>query len=372
VTTFLLRLTDPGGPGVRLAVKDCIDIAGEVTTVGSPVVAEQAAPAVADAACLAGARAAGARIVGKTNLHELCFGASGVNPWYGTPENPLDAGRIPGGSSSGSAVAVATGEADVAFGTDTAGSIRNPAAHCGVYGLKTTFGRIGLDGVWPLGPSMDTVGPFAMSVAGIETGMALLEPGFVRSAEAPRRIGRLRLDGTEPAFDAAVDAALAAIDVEVVEIALDGWAAATQGAVTVLLAEALESDRWIADGHLDRIGTDVRERFATASTFPPDALPSALALRERWRAELDRAFATVDLIALPSSLKFAAPLEQLPVPPNGAALAVSLAGIPALAQPLPIAGHHLKASLQLIGPDGSEDRLVTAAAMVEAAVGLPG
>jgi Asp-tRNA(Asn)/Glu-tRNA(Gln) amidotransferase A subunit family amidase len=139
----------------------------------------------------------------------------------------------------------------------------------------------------------------------------------------------------------------------------------------VLLAEALASDRWIADGHLDRIGADVRERFVTAFAFPPDALPSALALRERWRAELDRAFATVDLIALPSSLRFAAPLDQLPVPPNGAALAVSLAGIPALCQPLPIAGHHLKASLQFVGPDGSEDRLVTAAALVEAVVGAP-
>jgi amidase len=372
VTTFLLRLPDPGGPGVRLAVKDCIDIAGEVTTAGSPVVAEQAAPAVADAECLAGARAAGARIVGKTNLHELCFGASGVNPWFGTPVNPLDAGRVPGGSSSGSAVAVACGEADVAFGTDTAGSIRNPAAHCGVYGLKTTWGRIGLGGVWPLGPSMDTIGPFATSAAGIETGMALLEPGFVRAGGAPRRIGRLRLDGTEPAFDVAIDAALATTGVEVVEVVLDGWAAATQAAVTVLLAEALESDRWIADGHLDRIGADVRERFVTARTFAPGALASALALRERWRAELDRVFATVDLIALPGSLKFAARLDQLPVPPNGAALAVSLAGIPALAQPLSIAGHHLKASLQLIGPDGSEDRLVTAAALVEAAVGTPG
>ncbi len=354
---------------MRLAVKDCIDIAGEITTAGSPIVAERAAPASVDAECLAGARAAGARIVGKTNLHELCFGASGVNPWYGTPENPLDARHVPGGSSSGSAVAVATGEADVAYGTDTAGSIRNPAAHCGVVGLKTTWGRIGLGGVWPLGPSMDTIGPLATTVAGIETGMALLEPGFVRAPEAPRRLGRFRLEGAEPVIDAAVDAALSATGVEIVEVVLDGWAAATEAAVTVLLAEALESDRWIADGHLDRIGADVRERFLRALQFAPDALPAALAVRERWRSELDRVFQTVDLVALPASLQFAARIDQYPVPPNGAALAVSLAGIPAIAQPLPTDGHHLKASLQLIGPDGSEDRLITAAGLVEAAVG---
>jgi Asp-tRNA(Asn)/Glu-tRNA(Gln) amidotransferase A subunit family amidase len=139
-----------------------------------------------------------------------------------------------------------------------------------------------------------------------------------------------------------------------------------------LLAEALESDRWIADDHLDRLGADVRERFLVARQFAPDALPAALALRERWRNELDRVFETVDLVALPASLRFAARIDEFPVPPNGAALAVSLAGIPAIAQPLPTGGHHLKASLQLIGPDGSEDRLITAAAIVESMVGATG
>ena len=91
---------------------------------------------------------------------------TGVNPWYGTPVNPLDPALVPGGSSSGSAVAVATGEADVAYGSDTGGSVRIPAACCGIAGLKTTWGRIPLDGVWPLSPSFDTVGPMARDVAG--------------------------------------------------------------------------------------------------------------------------------------------------------------------------------------------------------------
>ncbi|HEY9557970.1 MAG TPA: amidase, partial [Acidimicrobiales bacterium] len=153
MSTWILRLDAPAGAtGPRVAVKDLIDVAGTPTTGANPTVAAAAAPAEVDAACLAGLRAAGAVIVGKTNLHELAFGGTGINPWYGTPENPLDPSRIPGGSSSGSAVAVATGEADIAIGTDTAGSIRTPSACCGTVGLKPTHGRISVEGVRPLGP----------------------------------------------------------------------------------------------------------------------------------------------------------------------------------------------------------------------------
>ena len=180
MTTFITRY-ETSGPGVRLAVKDLIDMEGEPTTAGCRAVAARAVPAAEDAACLAGARAAGARIVGRTNLHELALGVTGVNQWYGTPVNPLDPTRVPGGSSSGSAVAVATGEADVAYGSDTGGSVRIPAACCGTAGLKTTWGRIPLDGVWPLAPSFDTVGPMARTVAGLVTRDAVARAGLHRS-----------------------------------------------------------------------------------------------------------------------------------------------------------------------------------------------
>ena len=180
MTTFITRL-DIGGTGPRLAVKDLIDMEGVPTTAGCRAVADEAKPAQRDAACMAGARAAGVPIVGKTNLHELAFGASGVNRAFGTPVNPLDPSRVPGGSSSGSAVAVATGEADVAYGSDTGGSVRIPSACCGTTGLKTTHGRVSLDGVWPLATSLDTIGPMARDVAGVVTGMQLLEPGFTPS-----------------------------------------------------------------------------------------------------------------------------------------------------------------------------------------------
>jgi amidase len=133
--TWIVRLDAPGD-GPRLAVKDCIDVEGLPTTAGCQVVAEQASPAAADAPVVAAARRARARIVGKTSLTELCWSASGVNPWLGTPENPTDPRRVPGGSSSGSAVAIARGEADAALGTDTGGSVRIPAACCGIVGLQ--------------------------------------------------------------------------------------------------------------------------------------------------------------------------------------------------------------------------------------------
>src|SRR6516165_3626067 len=127
---------------------------GVVTTAGSEYVAETSPPATSDAACLAISRARNVQIVGKTNLSEFAVAPSGINDFFGTPRSPLskNRSRIPGGSSCGSAVAIADGLADVAFGTDTAGSIRVPAACCGIVGLKTTFGLVSLQGVFPIEP----------------------------------------------------------------------------------------------------------------------------------------------------------------------------------------------------------------------------
>ena len=182
---------------------------------------------------------------GKANLDELAFGASGVNGYYGTPVNPLDPSRVPGGSSSGSAVAVACGEADLAYGSDTGGSIRIPAAFCGITGLKTTHGRIPLAGVWPLAPSMDTIGPMARDVAGVAAGLALLEPGFSVGVAAATRIGRIRPADVDvdPVIDAAVDTALARCGVEVIEVELLGWNSARKTCYVIVDAEAAEADR---------------------------------------------------------------------------------------------------------------------------------
>src|SRR5580700_754586 len=290
------------GGGIRLAVKDLIDVAGVPTTAGSRALAAIAVAAERDAPCLAGARAAGARFVGKANLHELALGASGVNEYFGTPVNPLDPSLVPGGSSSGSAVAVADGEADLAYGSDTGGSVRVPAAFCGITGLKTTHGRISLEGVWPLAPSLDTVGPMARDVAGVAAGMRLLEPGFALDTLPATRVGRIRPAGfdVDPVIDAAIDTALRNSGLEVAEIDLSGWPDARQAVGAILDSEAAESNRAILDdpARRDLLGTDVRARLIEGAKTTPAELAKARAFQATWQKEMARALERVDVLAL--------------------------------------------------------------------------
>jgi len=157
----------PSGPlaGIPISVKDLFDVAGEVTTAGSKALAD-APPAIRDATAIARLRSAGAILAGRNNMSEFAYSGLGLNPHYGTPRNPFDraTGRVPGGSSSGSAVAVADGISVASIGTDTGGSVRIPAALCGVTGYKPTANRVPLDGVLPLSPTLDSVGPIAPTV----------------------------------------------------------------------------------------------------------------------------------------------------------------------------------------------------------------
>jgi amidase len=369
VTTFITRL-DHSGSGPRLAVKDLIDVRGVPTTAGCKAVADSAQPAAADAACLAGARGAGAAIVGKANLHELAFGGAGVNDWFGTPVNPLDPALLPGGSSSGSAVAVAEGSADIGFGTDTGGSVRVPAAYCGLAGLKTTFGRISVDGVWPLAPSLDTVGPIAADVAGLVGGMALLEPGFAVRAAPATRIGRLRPlpDGTDPRIDAAVDAAVRAGELELVELGLIDWVEALGQTYALLCSEAAAVDATVMTSP-DGISKPVMDLLVLGAGVTAAQVQAARACQRRWQEMFTEFFRQVDAVVLATTPIFPPPLDeayehdhtQLTAP-------VNLAGLPALALPVP-ARHELPASLQLIGPAGGEELLLATGAVLEAAAG---
>jgi len=367
MSTWILRLDSPGG-GPRVAIKDLIDVAGTPTTGACKVLARIAEPATADAACLAGLRAADAAVVGKTNLHELACGGTGVNPHFGTPVNPFDAARIPGGSSSGNAVALATGEVDLAIGTDTAGSIRTPSACCGTAGLKPTAGRIPVEGVWPLAPTLDAVGPMARDVAGVVDGMALLDPGFTPAPDAAPVIGRVRLPDVDPSIDAAVDALLATAELDVVDIELPGWDAAVDAGWAVMFHEVWLVDRPLYELDADGIGPDVRHRLEEGRGVSEERYRSALAHRAVWRAELAAAFARAPVLAWPTIAMFPPPLEG-PVPNTRRTnIGVNLAGHPALALPAP-SGGPLPASVQLVGPDGSEDLLCTTGLHLEAAGG---
>lgn len=372
-----------------LAVKDLIDMRGVVTTAGSEYVAKTSAPARKDAKCLEIARERGVPIVGKTNLTELAVTVSGENSYFGTPRNRFD-GRhdvIPGGSSSGSAVAVKTRMADVAFGTDTAGSIRVPAACCGVYGLKTTFGLVPVDGVFPISPKhLDTVGPMARDIPRLVQGMDLLQRGFVRRyeeavAEKPSarqiKIGRLYLDGTDAAIDKAIDETLAAKHFKVVRLGpafKKQWEQAQKDGKIVAAADAWLSDRQF-EGKKG-ISFLTKAVFALGEVEYNLRYAAALKRRAAWQRSLREVFRKVDLIAVPT-------LQSLPpkFPFWGSSIVfelrvfsmqntvgVNYAGNPALAVPIPLPPKGKSTpvtSLQLIGPRLSEAQLLNAGRIIE-------
>lgn len=389
---FINKLdAEQGGNPLRLAVKDNIDVKGVVTTAGSKHFARTRKPAEADAPCLAIARERGVRIVGKTNLSEFAVSPSGLNDGFGTPRNPycIWGRRIPGGSSCGSAVAIAADLADVAFGTDTAGSIRVPAACCGIVGLKTTKGLIPIDGVHPIEPDhMDTVGPMGKDIASVVVGMDLLQRNFVSKYAAAKaansnpkaiRIGRLRLKGTDPRVDAAIDTALLISGFTVVPIdgdLADKWEQAKKDGNVVAAAGA-----WISDQqYQNAIGVSLRTKavILTGRINSGSSYREALSRKPQWQAALDAQFKKVDFIVVPT-------LQRAPFfrPTGGLdagllearmlniqnTVPINFSGHPALAVPVPgRRSGFIVASLQLIGPKNSEAELLNAGRIVEAAV----
>ncbi len=378
----------PGSNGLRLAVKDLIDMKGVVTTAGSEFVANSNPPALRDAQCLELARERNVTIVGKTNLTELALTVTGRNTFFGTPRNRRDRKHdlIPGGSSSGSAVAVKTGMADVAFGTDTGGSIRFPAACCGVYGLKTTFGLVPIKGVFPVSPRhLDTVGPMAKDMPRLVQGMDLLQRGFADKYEAAIankpsaariRIGRLYLNGTDSTIDKAIDDALTAKRFKVIKLRPSfriKWEQADKDGKVVALADA-----WLNAGkYVDKkgIGAVTKIVLQQGERNYTNHYKDALKRKAAWQRDLRLVFKKVDFIALPTLQNLP---PKFPSPGSNAVFewlvfnsqnttAVNFAGNPALAMPiaLPSNGKTVPVtSLQLIGPRLSEAELLNAGRLI--------
>jgi len=375
------RPAPPGDKRVRVAVKDLIDLKDEITTAGSEYISKHSRPAVHDAEGIRGLRRDDVVIVGKANLTELAVSVAGINEYYGTPENPLDRFRkiIPGGSSSGCAVAVASGMADIAIGTDTAGSIRVPAACCGIYGLKTTFGLISMEGVVPISPEyLDTMGPLAKDIPHLAKGMDLLTPGFEARyqqvvASKPEgqnvRIGRLYLDGTSPAIDEAIDAALRAKGFQIIKLSDEfkkEWETADKHGRVVAASSA-----WLsAKRYEDKVGVTARTK---ATIFLGEIehktnYAKALAARPHWQSVLRETFKTVDLIALPTMQMLppsfpmvgGTPLFEAYIFGKQNTVGVNYAGNPALAVPVHVRRKRLPASLQLVGPPLGEAQLLNA------------
>jgi amidase len=369
--TWVVRITgdaDGNDTRPRLAVKDCIDVAGLPTTAGCPVVAEMAERAHTDAPVVASAREGGARIVGKASLTELCWSASGINHWAGTPVNPRDPRRLPGGSSSGSAVAVATGEADVAFGTDTGGSVRIPAACCGVVGLKTAHGRVSVKGVYPLAPSLDTVGPLGADVAAVELGMRLVEPAFrVPDAPGPLVAGRIAVPGetgaADPAVESAVDRALDAAGIAVTRV--PGWDAdAAISAIAVIIdAEGFRSNAYLMP-YLRQLSPSVQRNLERGARLTPADRLTAERTRAAVRGTFAALLADFPVLVLPTLLRQPPLLGEHGFPLTALTAPVSLAGLPALALPV-AAPDGMIASMQVIG--ATEERILAFGRVIEAA-----
>ena len=378
----------PGDTSLRLGVKDLIDMKGQVTSAGSEYLYKHAPPAKQDAECLKIIRKRNVTIVGKTNLSEFAVGVSGANDFFGTPINPIDPKRVPGGSSSGSAVAVADNLADAALGTDTAGSIRVPAACCGIAGLKTTFGLIPTKGVYPIAPAyLDTVGPMAKDVTGLVRGMDLLQAGFVDLYAKARRakptartisIGRLYIPKTDPAIDRAIDRCLAAAGFKVVPISpkfLEEWKQAQRDGNLVAAAATWHNNQELKQeaGRRAKLAIWFGDLVFSHKYKNEAQRQAAIARREAWRATLSDELRHVDAIALPVLRK--APLAKntiLPGLSEGTFLkiqntvAVNYAGAPALALPVPMPGQPFPVtSIQLVGPDRSEAALLNIGRLIE-------
>ncbi|RDI75513.1 Asp-tRNAAsn/Glu-tRNAGln amidotransferase A subunit/amidase [Gaiella occulta] len=274
--------------GARLLVKDLIDVAGVRTTYGSKIYAEHVPTLTAPA--VARLLDAGATLVGKANLHEFAWGVTSQNPWYGTVRNPARPGRTTGGSSGGNAAALAAGLCDLGLGTDTGCSVRLPAACCQVVGLKPRWGAISTRGVFPLCPSLDTVGPMARSVGEVAVAWSVLSG---KPVPEPRldglTVGLLRQapsvgDGNRPpASDEAEGYAerLQRLGARVVEADVPEPAANTW---PLFFHEAAEQHRATFPSRADDYGANVRAKLEAAQHVDPAAVAAAYEALAAWRA----------------------------------------------------------------------------------------
>ncbi|BBU29595.1 Glu-tRNA amidotransferase [Burkholderia sp. THE68] len=371
INKFDLRARDRVD-GPTIAIKDSIDIAGYPTTAASRALADS--PAAAEHADVVQRLLdAGWRIKGKANMHELAFGMTGINEFTGTPRNPQDATRIPGGSSSGSACAVGLGLVDAALGTDTGGSVRGPAACCGVIGLKPTFGRVSRRGVAPVETTLDCVGPFAREMRVLIDAMGAIDPSFdVNSARrdaSKMRVGIVAVDA-DASIRKAVDDAVRRAGFASRGVTLESIGDAFTAGLAVINAET-----WRAFGHLvetGKLGADLEARLRAASNTTAADLDAAEHVRRIFTAAVDRALDDVDVLVLPTLPALPITLEAARAGTSVIAMSslirpFNLSGHPALSLPLALADSSLKAGLQIVGRKGADEKICAVAAHFETA-----
>jgi aspartyl-tRNA(Asn)/glutamyl-tRNA(Gln) amidotransferase subunit A len=376
--------------GAIVSIKDLFDVAGEVTRAGSRVLAEEGLVAAADAPVVQRLRAAGAVIVAKTNMSEFAFSGVGANPHFGTPGNPFDRTRVPGGSTAGGAVAVADGMCEIAIGTDTGGSTRIPAALCGIVGWKPSRQRVPTDGAFPLSFTLDSVGPMAKSVAECAAADAVMA-GEAAPALEPAPLASLRLGlwqgtpledldaTTAAAWSAAVDrlgqAGMRLSD-ENIALVDDMIEVNAKGGFAPAESYAIHRERLKRSGA--GIDPHVRARIERVSGMTAADYIDMAQGRQRLVRAMDARLASLDVLALPTTPIVAPTIAEVAAPDafgrkNAMLLRntamINFFDLCAISLPLPRKSG-LATGLMLVGRNGADHRLFAIAAAVEKQLGV--
>lgn len=374
--------------GRIISIKDLFDMAGQVTTAGS-VILKDRPPASADAPTVAALRRAGAILIGRTNMSEFAFSGIGLNPHWGTPGNAMDPARVPGGSTSGGAVSVALGLADLTLGTDTGGSTRIPAAFNGIVGFKLTSSRVSKAGAFPLSYTLDSIGPLGPDVEGCAAMDAILagidpEP-LPELPVAGLRLGiprGLLFEETEPAVAEAFGKAVSRLSengAQVSEMSIDDLVLAMRGVLAgapIAACEAAEIHREWLEGRAADFDARVLARIRPGARISAPAYITAMRERERLQGEFNRRIAPFDALLLPTCALLAPSIAALDSDPELFARKNILAlrntspanffDCPALSLPLPVSG--LPVGLMLLGAPMQDRRLMALGAAIEAAL----
>ncbi len=393
------RSGDPAASlgGLPIAVKDLFDVAGHRTTAGSSFLRDNIARE--DAAVVKKLRAAGAVLTGKTNLHEWALGVTNINPHFGACRNPWDLHRIPGGSSGGSAAAVAAGLCLGALGSDTGGSIRIPAALCGVVGLKPTRGRVSLRGVVPLSWSHDHAGPIArtvrdtaillQAVAGHDppdpTSVDMPVPDYAGELQAGIKGLRIGVptsfffddlaSGVGEVVRSAIDVLHAGGGATIVEIDLREAADRLEAVRVILLSDAAAYHRERLQTQPEKFGADVLARLNAGRAYSGIDYALARQARRQWQQQLRRVFTSVDVIVTPTTPVPAARIDAAEGVSQAGRLTrftgvFNLAGTPAISAPcgfVPVDGSRLPIGMQIVGRWWDEATVLRAAHAYEQA-----
>jgi aspartyl-tRNA(Asn)/glutamyl-tRNA(Gln) amidotransferase subunit A len=390
--------------GIPVALKDLVMTRGIRTTCGARILKDWVPDT--DATVAARLAQAGAILLGKLNMHEFAYGPTGVNALFGTPRNPWDATRMPGGSSSGSGVAVAAGLAAGALGTDTGGSIRIPAAFCGIVGLKPTYGRVSRAGVIPLSWSLDHVGPMTRTVADAALLLQVLAgrdaadpssadlpvPDYQAALQGDLRGVRLGLPADhflahlEPPIREAVQATVQRLQGQgavVEEVRLPRIHLAGAASFAIMRAEATAYHEPYLKRRAADYGADVRGRLMTGQFVPATQYLKAQRARQVLRAEMDAALAGVHALVAPAVPLETPPLDMREVTVNGVTQDVRLwitrctapinvTGHPVLAVPCGLTAGGLPIGLQIIGRHFDEGTILRIGRAIEAQSPLGG